>query len=333
MPALAARLSPLRCGQTVSAPAAAAPPHHAPAAAVERPGKARRRAPFVRPATVRGWVSRRIGPLVLGVAVVREQKSKSLCRDHWARARAPSPRPFPPHSGTPPDRAAAARGHFCHTPSVRRLAGRFGAKRWSIGRTAGRPSLTQASGSHRGRLRRPGAALEGPQAQRRRIVRVAQSPTRPEEDLVYLAPAAGVVHYPPRKHRRPILFRGVSGNQPTSRGGVVSGHNKNRFFPPFPGILEPPNLIYFFLIWSLFSTPYFTHFFPTAFVSDIYKSPVPRKRRQMGYTRLCKRLTIVRAKCAGAIHLTVRRVPGRAWAQLLLEEESCATTLATVPRC
>eukprot|EP00964_Phaeocystis_antarctica_P045867 scaffold26433_cov26-Phaeocystis_antarctica.AAC.3 len=56
-----------------------------------------------------------------------------------------------------------------------------------------------------------------------------------------------------------------------------------------------------------------------AFVSDIYKSPVPRKRRQMGYTRLCKRLTI--AKCAGAIHLTVRRVPGRAWAQLLLEEE------------
>ena len=43
----------------------------------------------------------------------------------------------------------------------------------------------------------------------------------------------------------------------------------------------------------------------------------------MGYTRLCKRLTIVRAKCAGAIHLTVRRVPGRAWAQLLLEEESC----------
>ena len=33
-------------------------------------------------------------------------------------------------------------------------------------------------------------------------------------------------------------------------------------------------------------------------------------------------LTIVRAKCAGAIHLTIRGVPGRAWAQLLLEEES-----------
>ena len=49
-----------------SAPAAAAPPHHAPAAAVERLGKARRRAPFVYSATVQGRVSGRIGPLVLG---------------------------------------------------------------------------------------------------------------------------------------------------------------------------------------------------------------------------------------------------------------------------
>ena len=37
------------------------------------------------------------------------------------------------------------------------------------------------------------------------------------------------VHYPPRKHRRPILFRGVSGNHPTFKGGVYSG---NRFPPP-----------------------------------------------------------------------------------------------------
>ena len=78
MPALAACLSPLRCGQTVSAPAAAAPPHHARAAAVERLGKARRRAPFVRPATVRGRVGGRIGPLVLGVAVVREQEQEPV---------------------------------------------------------------------------------------------------------------------------------------------------------------------------------------------------------------------------------------------------------------
>ena len=51
------------------------------------------------------------------------QQSKSLGRSHWARARAPSPRPFSPHSGTPPDRAAAAQGHFSHTPSVRRWSG------------------------------------------------------------------------------------------------------------------------------------------------------------------------------------------------------------------
>ena len=43
---------------------------------------------------------------------------------------------------------------------------------------------------------------------------------------------AGGVHYPPKKHRRPILFRGVSGNHPTFKGGVYSG---NRFPPPFSG--------------------------------------------------------------------------------------------------
>ena len=39
-------------------------------------------------------------------------------------------------------------------------------------------------------------------------------------------------NYPPKKHRRPILFRGVSGNHPTFKGGVYSG---NRFPPPFSG--------------------------------------------------------------------------------------------------
>ena len=112
-----------------------------------------------------------------------ESKSKSLGRDHCARTRAPSPRPFAPHSGTPPDRAAAARGHFLSHAERAALARRFAATRWSTGRTAGRSSLTQASGSHRGRLRRPGAALEGPQARRRGIVRVAQSSTRPARVL------------------------------------------------------------------------------------------------------------------------------------------------------
>ena len=86
---------------------------------VERLGKARRRAPCVYPAAVRGRVSGRY----LNHGGAGRRQSKSLGRDHWARARAPSPRPSTPHSGNPPDRAAAARGHFCHTPSVRRWSG------------------------------------------------------------------------------------------------------------------------------------------------------------------------------------------------------------------
>ena len=50
-------------------------------------------------------------------------QNTSLGRSLWARTRAPSPRPFHPHSGAPPDRAAAAQGRFCHTPSVRRWPG------------------------------------------------------------------------------------------------------------------------------------------------------------------------------------------------------------------
>jgi len=44
------------------APTAAAPPHRAPAVAVERLVKAQRYAPFARPATVRARVGGRIGP-------------------------------------------------------------------------------------------------------------------------------------------------------------------------------------------------------------------------------------------------------------------------------
>ena len=91
-----------------------------------------------------------------------ESKSKSLCRDHCARARAPSPRPFAPHSGTPPDRAAAARGHFLSHAERAALARRFAATRWSMGRTIDRRSVAQPSRGHRGQLHRPGAALERP---------------------------------------------------------------------------------------------------------------------------------------------------------------------------
>ena len=54
-------------------------------------------------------------------------------------------------------------------------------------------------------------------------------------DSRYFLLGSGGVHYPPKKHRRPILFRGVSGNHPTFRGGVYSGNNRNRFPPPFSG--------------------------------------------------------------------------------------------------
>ena len=75
-------------------------------------------------------------------------------------------------------------------------------------------------------------------------------------------------------------------------GGLDSGHDKSRSPPPFPGILESPNL--FFSPSGPSSVPltlhiFFIHVLFMAFVSDIYKSPVPRKWGQMGYTRLCKR--------------------------------------------
>ena len=40
----------------------------------------------------------------------------------------------------------------------------------------------------------------------------------------------------------------------------------------FSGILAPPNLIYLFLIWPLFSTPYFTHMFYSWLSCQIYTS-------------------------------------------------------------
>ena len=89
------------------------------------------------------------------------RQSKSLGRDHWARARAPSPRPFPPHSVTPPDRAAAARGHFCHTPSVQRWSGASAQRGGrSVVRPVGpasrkHPSLTVGIGARERRWKGP----------------------------------------------------------------------------------------------------------------------------------------------------------------------------------
>ena len=112
----------------------------------------------------------------------------------------------------------------------------------------------------------------------------------------YFRTTTGVVHYPPRKHRRPLLFRGSPAtNQPPDGGGIQRTQYKSVKKipppPPFRAYWNHPTSHYLFLIWSLFSIPYTLHicFIHVAFVSDIYKSPVPRKRGQMGYTRLCKR--------------------------------------------
>ena len=103
----------------------------------------------------------------------------------------------------------------------------------------------------------------------------------------------------------------------TSGASGHTGTTQPHFFCRYLAPLQYP------LLYTSCFTLY-THFFiHVAFVSDIFKSPVPRKLGLMGYTRhTVQALTIVCAKCAGAIHLTIRGVPGRAWAQLLLEEES-----------
>ena len=95
-------------------------------------------------------------------------------------------------------------------------------------------------------------------------------------------------------------------------------------FPPFPGILEPTQPIF----WHLFSTPYFTQaalhifFYSCGFRVRYIQVTRSAEAGTDGLHATVQALTIVRAKCAGAIHLTIRGVPGRAWAQLLLEEES-----------
>lgn len=129
------------------------------------------------------WAHWSIGPLVLVCrGGASRWQSTNLARSLWARARIPRPSPIHPSSGRLSRQRSSRTGPLLSHAERAALAWRFAAKRWSIGRTAGRPSVTQASGSHRGRLCRPGAPLEGPHAEFQRIVRVAQSPTRPASD-------------------------------------------------------------------------------------------------------------------------------------------------------
>eukprot|EP00964_Phaeocystis_antarctica_P065344 scaffold39412_cov42-Phaeocystis_antarctica.AAC.2 len=77
-----------------------------PAVAVELLRKARRHTPFARPATVRGRVSGRIGPLGTWIAAVRAGGIIRVWAVRTGRAQSPSPRPVEPNSGGSPDSAA-----------------------------------------------------------------------------------------------------------------------------------------------------------------------------------------------------------------------------------
>lgn len=145
-----------------SAPTAAAPPRRAPAAAVERLGKARRHAPFARPATVRARVGGRIGPLVHGVrrrGQVAEHESGPCALGAHA---SPEPQAVPPTLRRPSRPRSRRTGPLLSHAERAALARRFAAKRWSMGRTINRRSVAQPSHGHRGQLHCPGAALERP---------------------------------------------------------------------------------------------------------------------------------------------------------------------------
>ena len=148
----------LQCGLLCTGRRCTAP--CAPAVAVEWLEKARRHAPFARPATVRGRVCGRIGPLDLGLRQC-EQVAEYGFGPFALSARVTRE----PHASRPERRRLSRQrssraGQLLSHAERAALVWRFAAKRWSIGRTTGRRSVAQPSRSHRGQLRRPGAALE-----------------------------------------------------------------------------------------------------------------------------------------------------------------------------
>ena len=121
MPALAARLSPLRCF-SLRRPSL----HRTPVRQPWRSSCSGRRGfthhLLVLPRCAGGCVGALVHWYSCRGGASRWQNT-SLGRSYWARAQPPSPRPFHPNSGDSPDSAAAAQGHFCHTLSARRWSG------------------------------------------------------------------------------------------------------------------------------------------------------------------------------------------------------------------
>ena len=162
VPALAARWGVALWAACSAPPTAAAPPHRAPAVAVERLGNARRHASFARPATVRARVGGRIGPLAHGVrrrGQVAEHESGPFALGAHA---SPEPQAVPPTLRRPSRPRSRRTGPLLSHAERAALARRFAATRWSMGRTIDRRSVAQPSRGHRGQLHRPGAALERP---------------------------------------------------------------------------------------------------------------------------------------------------------------------------
>lgn len=124
-------------------------------------GQVVHRAPFARPATVHGRGRGRIGPLVLA-----SRRSAGGWQKHAPGRCALGARAIPKAQSVSPELTLASRqrgarsgplwAHAERAAPVWRCA----AKRWSIGRAIGHRSVARPSREHRGRLPRPGAALE-----------------------------------------------------------------------------------------------------------------------------------------------------------------------------
>ena len=175
---VAACLSPLRCGQTVcSGRRCTAPPCASRGGRTAREGAAPRAiCLFCHGARAGQWAHWSIGPWIAAVRAGGRARAWAVITGRVREPRAPGRFPHtqsPVQTAQQPHGATFVTRHACGAgPALRRKE--------VVDRSHDWPSQPHASiGSHRGRLRRPGAALEGPQTRRRHIVRVAQSPTRP----------------------------------------------------------------------------------------------------------------------------------------------------------
>ena len=243
---VAACLSPLRCGQTVcSGRRCTAPP------CASRGGRAAREGAAPRAiclschgARAGEWAHWSIGPWIAAVRAGGRARAWAVITGRVREPRAPGRFPHtraPVQTAQQPHGATFVTRHACGAgPALRRKE--------VVDRSHDRPSQPHASiGSHRGRLRRPGAALEGPQARRRHIVRVVQSPTRPARPDQMAGPrragrpagrTGGKARWPARWPATPK----IGPDQPPNRAGRVAGRASGHRPPPLCGMRAQPEI-------------------------------------------------------------------------------------------